>query len=97
MLVPSTFTGWYRNRITTIAISTLIERSRIQESVSAAVDLTGAGWGLSGSAGPWPAVVTSSMVPNEDYRRATRSLGFVAVSRLRRPRRTAGLEPPDEK
>src|ERR1041385_2245289 len=30
MLVPSTLTGWYRNRITTTAIITLMNRSRIQ-------------------------------------------------------------------
>src|SRR6266705_4719994 len=38
MLVPSTFTGWYKNMITAMAISTLNERSRSQARVARVVD-----------------------------------------------------------
>ena len=41
MLVPSTFTGWYRNRITMMAITTLIARSRTHVSVAPIADRSG--------------------------------------------------------
>src|SRR6185312_10757449 len=40
MLVPSTLTGWYRKRMTIIAMTTLTERSRSQEMALRATD----GW-----------------------------------------------------
>src|SRR6185503_16021507 len=48
MLVPSTLTGWYRNRMTTMAITTLTERSRNQEIALRAVEGGGVTGGLIG-------------------------------------------------
>src|SRR5690242_7936867 len=47
ILVPSTLTGWYRNRMTMMAMTTLTDRSRSQITALRAVD-DGAGGGLAG-------------------------------------------------